>query len=135
LRGQRDALPGEDLSGRGGRLAAVEAGDEVGEDRVVDREGLKARDRDADAVLQPGDLVARTGVAAPARPVRELVVEDSGRRARLARLARVALDLALHRGGGDPGVGLVADPGGRGRRRDRRRVVEHLAGEVANAEL
>ena len=88
--GERRGGPCRTSSTVGWRRAAVGARDEVGEHDVVDGEGLEARDRDRDAVGQAGDLVGRAGVAAPAGPVGELVVEHSRGAASAARAAAMS---------------------------------------------
>ena len=86
----------------GGRRRS-QAGHEVGEDRVVDRERLKAGNRDRDVVGEPRDLVARAGIAASSGPVGELVVEHRERpgsalERRRCRPPATSLDLRV----GDP---------------------------------
>ena len=96
LGGQREARPREHLGDAGGRHAAAEVRDEVGQDRVVDGERLKAGHGDPDAVALAHDLVARARVAHPARPVRELVVEHARGGDRRARERLVLLDGGAH---------------------------------------
>ena len=118
-----------------GGFAAVDAGDEVGGDDVVDREGLEAGHRDARAVGGADDLVGRARVAPAARPVGELGVEDARRVHRVAGVGHVLAQGLLDRGLGGPAieVGGVDARVARGAV-DRLGLVEQLAGEVADAQ-
>ena len=115
--------------------AAVLAGHEVGGDDVVGRERLEPGHGDPHLVHPPAELVRRARVPAPARPVRELVVEHARGGERLPRQAHVLLEFLEHGGVALPSEEVLRIDAHilRGAL-DRGRLVQQFAGEVPDLE-